>query len=385
MNELKDCVFRLFYLRIMHVCVYLFKYLKIKNNKVVFIQNDGDGFGDSLKYIAKELHNQCPLCDIVWLVRDKNCQMPDYIRKVKFPRIESCVELSSAKIVINNQKSDIPVIKKRDQLFVYIPHGQSGAKRTEKDAESRLSKEYIAMSKKHSSLMDIFVSASKYQTNDFYQNYWFSKEVWETGFPRNDLFFINSEDNKRIIKKYYNIPENKRIVYYSPTFRDNNSNTSFCLDMNRLLSALEKKSNQEWCCIVSLHPNFKWYKKPTIERSNSVLVISHCPDVQELLYISDLLITDYSSIMLDFALSKKPVFLFATDIEDYKSMRGLKSMYFRMPFPLCRSNDELENAVNEFDLSSYQKRLTHFYKHDLCSFDDGHATERIVGFIKSYM
>lgn len=372
----KSSLYWTFYRPLFQLSIKLFQFLPIKKNKVVFIQGDGAGYGCNLKYIAEEIINQGINYDMVWLVNNTKLPMPSAIRKVLFNRIRAVYELSTAHIVINNFKSRIYVNKKPSQFFIYIPHGQSGAKRTEAHS-SVLPESYKRVSKAHSKMMDAFVTTSDYQTEDVRKYYWCSCEVWQLGFPRNDLFFQNNPDKQTSIKKQLNISVDKKLLFYTPTFRDNGDDSAFAININQTLETLEKHFGGNWIAMVTLHPNFKWYKKPSFEYSERIINVSGYPDMQELLLISDVLITDYSSTMMDFCLTRKPVFRFATDVDKYIGMRGLKDLYFRMPFPLSKSNDELQKQIALFDMNKYGQELESFL-YEYGSVDDGHAAERFV-------
>lgn len=365
-----------FYRPLYLLAIKLFHFLPIKRKKIVFIQGDGNGYGCNLKYIAEEILAQKLDYEMVWLVNDIQSPIPSPIKKVRFNRIRAVYELSTAHFIINNLKSRISVKKKHSQFFIYIPHGQSGAKRTEAHSES-LPMTYKRVSMAHSQLMDAFVTASAYQTDDVRRYYWCDCDVWELGFPRNDLFFQSDPKLVEHIKELQRIPLKKRVLFYTPTFRDNGDDTAFAININQTLNTLEKKFGGAWVAMVTLHPNFKWYQKPTFDFSERIINVSGYPDMQELLLISDVLITDYSSTMMDFCLTLKPVFRFATDVEQYRGMRGLKDLYFQMPFPLCKTNENLQSAILNFDVVKYKETLQTFLK-EYGTLDDGHAAKRFV-------
>ncbi len=371
--------YRFFYQR----CIHLFYFLPLKKKKVVFIQGNGEGYRCNLKYIVEEIIRQSLPYDMVWLVNDLSDSLPKEVRKVKYNRIRAVYELSTAHVVINNSKHAIyPVCKKEKQLFIYIPHGQSGAKRAENHSET-LSEQYKLVSRQHSNLMDVFVTTSSYQTEDVRQYYWCNCDVWQLGFPRNDLFFHENPQLVEKVKRVLHIPIEKKILFYTPTFRDNGDDKAFAIELNQTLQALSHRFGGEWLAMVTLHPNFKWYKKPSFEFSENIINVSGYPDIQELLFISDVLITDYSSTMMDFCLTGRLVLRFATDVDKYKGMRGLKDLYFQMPFPLCRSNEELQAQIAQFNEGKYKKDLELFLK-EYGTVDDGHAAERFIQQINLY-
>ena len=358
-------------------CIHWFHYLPIKNNRIVFIQANGGGYKCNLKYVADEIIKQTLPFDLVWLVNSWDIDIPKPIRKVKFNRIKALFELATAHIVITNSKSLIAVEKKKSQCFVYIPHGQPGAKCAEGDAN--LPAKYISMSKKHSTLTDIFVSMGKYHTQVLKDTFWVPEkaEILECGFPRNDIYYKDTTDLQKQLRNKLHIPSDTRIAFYAPTFRDDNTTKAYNLDLHRVLNTLEKKTRNKWIFFVTLHPNFVWFKHPPYTFDDQIWNMSSYLDIHELFLISDIAITDYSSVSLDFSNTRRPVFLYASDIDEYTKMRGLKDMFFKLPFPLCRNNDEINNAILNFNKAIYEKKLNDFYK-IYGSVDDGHASERFV-------
>lgn len=372
------------YNKIRDLCIKCFYYLPIKSNKIVFIQGCGGGYRCNLKYIAEEMHRQKLPYDMVWLVEHYGMEVPDFIRKVKYNRIRAVYELATTHVILNNSKSLYPVKKKKGQLFIYIPHGQPGCKCAEGDAN--LPDNWIRNSKKHSSMTDVFVSMGTYHTQVLKDTFWVPKnaEIWEIGFPRNDQYYHDSSAKQVEIRRKLNIPNEIKIAFYAPTFRDNNSTSAYDLDFNRAITALERKTGEKWMFFVTLHENFAWFKHPPYHFNERVWNMSSYTDIHELLLVADIAISDYSSVALDFSNTRKPVFLYASDIEEYKKMRGLKPMYYKLPFSLSRNNEELEKNIVSFDMEEYSKRLDDFYK-KYGSFDDGYASERFVKKIKTIM
>jgi CDP-glycerol glycerophosphotransferase len=354
-----------------------FFYLPIQKDKIVFINRDGEGYACNPRYVADEIIRQKLPYDMVWLVNKMSEPMPRGIRKVKFNRIKAVYELATAHAIITNSRSLIKLKKKTSQKLIYIPHGQPGAKCAEGDAI--LSQNYIENSKKHSAMTDVFVSMGTYHTQVLKDTFWVPKhaEIWECGFPRNDQYYKNTNDKQRELRRSLNIPDGYRIVLYAPTFRDNNTTEAYNLNLHGVLDALEHKTGDKWMMFITLHPNFIWYKKPLYNFDEHIWNMSGFTDIHELLLIVDVVISDYSSVALDFANTRRPVFLYASDVDEYSKMRGLKPMYFQLPFTLSRTNDEINNAIMNFDCKEYEKRLGKFQE-IYGSFDDGHASERLI-------
>lgn len=173
-----------------------------------------------------------------------------------------------------------------------------------------------------------------------------------------------------------------KIAVYAPTFRDGDESYPYdMIDVKAVMDGLHQKGSSEWVMVIRLHPNVAC-QSARFQYGEKVLDGSKYTDPQELFLMADLLITDYSSVMMDFGLMKKPVFLFVPDLEVYKRARGVRGFFEDLPFPRCRSNEELENAILSFDELSYQKALKCFTETYYRNFSDGHASERVVERIK---
>lgn len=372
------------YVHIVQCCVWLFHYLPISRHKIVLMHDSGEAYGDSPKYIAEELMRRAQGYRLIWLAKDATVQAPPPILTVCFNRISAAYHLATAQIIVTTQKSRCLLRKKSSQFFIYVPHGQIGAKYVERQAGNNLSKAYQEGSKWHSDQCDLFLSSSRLFTEEMHTWYWYDGEIWESGLPRNDIFFNHTTGDVSRIKQQVNLPEDVKIAFYAPTFRDNGDDSPYAIDTQRLLQTLEKKTGNKWILLIRMHPNFIWYKVPAFEYSEMVRNVTNYPDMQELLLISDLLITDYSSTMFDFHLMHRPIFLFTQDIEDYQRMRGLKDWFFKVPFPFCHSNDELCQAILDFDAISYDQKCHEFDKL-YGSIEDGHSTKRVVDRLEHIM
>jgi CDP-glycerol glycerophosphotransferase len=109
--------------------------------------------------------------------------------------------------------------------------------------------------------------------------------------------------------------------------------------------------------------------------------VSKFHDMQVLLSASDVVISDYSSLMFDFAISKKPCFQFATDIEAYKQDRNFYFSLDKLPFSVAKNNDELVKDISEFNQENYQNALDAFFN-EVGMILDGKASEKCASIIE---
>ena len=229
------------------------------------------------------------------------------------------------------------------------------------------------------------MSGSEFQTKVIKDAFWYDGEIFKKGVPRNDILFNVTEEKILHLKQKYGIRGTEKIVLYAPTFRDDCSSDAYHLDTEMLLQALEERTSYQWTLIIRLHPIAASFHD-MFHYDEHVINGSDFPDSQELLVMSDLLITDFSSMMMDFAIMKKPVLLFITDLEEYiQSCRNVRPIFYKLPFVLTRSNEELRQAVLSHEEHEYKNRLNIFMDEYFQSYDDGHASQHVVDRIKGIM
>lgn len=352
----------------------------IEKDKIVFINFNGKGYGDNPKYIAEEIIKQKLPYKLIWLTKDNSEVFPAEIHSVKFRTIKAIYELATAGCIITNVKNDLRLNKRKGQYVIQTWHASLSPKMLEQEAIHQLSKKYINESRKNSEQTDLFISNSHLMTQQIYQSFWYQGEVYECGLPRNDVLIKDSELTRKEVRRKLNINDSTFVVLYTPTFRDNGAITAYSLDYRGVIESFQDRGNSDVQIWVRLHPNISKVKNASILDS-TIVDFTNYPDIQELIVASDVLITDYSSTMFDYALMGKPVFLFAQDIRDYDKMRGLKKFYFQLPFPICSTNEQLTNSIRKFDTDDYLLKLESFMK-EYGNKDSGEAAEKIVQRIK---
>lgn len=367
-----------------HLNFFICKLLPIKNKTIVIDSFNGRGWGDSPKYIALEIHRRQLPYKIFWLCKDMENDFPDWVCKIPYDSFQCKRIVSQAKVILSNVKHGYPYKKKRQQYYIQLWHGDFGPKYCEKDTESQLQPWYVKLSKKDSLITDVIISGSKFFTRVAKTAFWYPSrtEVLETGIPRNDIYFHISDKLKSDLLSKYHLSKGKRYALYAPTFRDNGDLSVYNIDTENLRLALKEKTGKEWAIIIRLHPNIK-DKSNLFHYDENVINGSLFSEAQELCIISNLLITDYSSIMLDFILMKKPFLLYTPDVDNYEKERGLRPIFYTMPH--YATIKELADAIKYFNISSYLSWLDKFMREDYGSFDDGNASKRLVDRIKDVM
>lgn len=356
----------------------LCRVLPMKKNKVVFCSAGGRGFGDNPKAIALKLLEMDSSLDLVWLAKDTSTPLPEGIRVCRYGTPKAVMELSTAKVWVNDSRGGAR-FKRKKQRYLQTWHGFA-LKRIEKAAK-HLPESYIKQAQRDSAMTDLMVSGSEFMTQVFEYDFWYRGLVRPYGTPRNDVFFHDNSAVMEKVKSAFHLDKERKILLYAPTFRDDGSMDCYSLDVRGVVEACEKRFGGKWSILCRLHPNIAEKSAGLFPYDGkTVLDASRYPDMQELLLACDLLITDYSSSMFDYALSGKPCLRFATDLEAYTEGRGFYFQMDKIPFPLARSNEELLAILREFDENMQKERWERFKKEQgFC--EDGRASERCADWI----
>ena len=288
----------------------------------------------------------------------------------------------TSKIIIVNDfvNTFLPIRKKQTLLNTW--HGGGSFKTVGMTSKSWT--EYdLFFYKIHRKMTNTFVSSSSYFNETVLErSFLYMGNILECGMPRNDIFFKNKPEIKRKVKKHFGIDQDKKIVLYAPTHRTISSATEFLkeknvIDIDKCLKALNKRFGNDFCFLFRAHHIISF------ENLNGASYnATKYPDMQELLYTADILLTDYSSCMWDFSLMKKPSFVYATDLDNYINDRDFFMNIYKWPFPIAQNNNELINNILKFDNNKFNTDINNYLK-KLGTFENGEATNTVIKFIIS--
>lgn len=351
----------------------------IDRNKVFFDAFNGLGYRCNCKYIAEELHRRDANISIVWnLAKKSNNDLPKYIRYVKQGSPDYFQELYTSNVVIYNNPFACPYIEKRkEQYYVFTWHGIGPFKKV---AYELVKDESIILDLPEA---DVMLAGSSHCERVYRQSFRYEGEIMKCGYPRNDVFF-NENNFRGKVCSAFGISEDSIIVMYAPTFRYNMNASSgeseisskYDLDFEKIIFSIENRFQKKVALLLRLHHRLfdivsinKFYEK--------YYDATFYPDMQELLVATDILITDYSSSMWDFSLTGKPVFLYFNDKEECENRTGFYRDPDTYPYYKGHTTEELCRAIREFDNVKYQRDLNEWFM-TYKSYDDGHASERVV-------
>lgn len=339
----------------------LFSLFPIKKNKILFFSYYGSQYGCSPKYISKALQQNIKKrdFDIVWALNRNNInQQIIGVRKVRIMSLRYFYELATAKVIVTNFRTSKDFVKRKEQFYIQTWHSSLRLKKIEKDAEVFLTEEYIKAAKEDSLKCDLLLSGCKFSTDIFNRAFWYKGEILKAGTPRNDVFFKNNIEITERVKRSLGISKDTKLLLYAPTFRKDKEAEFYDLDYEQIIKGLKQKFGGEWHTIIRLHPHVAHLNKSEIK---GVTNVSDYDDVQELLCASQVLISDYSSLIFDFALSKRPCFLYMPDYKEY--LKKERELYFNieeLPFPASLNMEGLISGIGCFDLEEYKKKINKF-------------------------
>ena len=369
---------------------------QVKPDKIIFCTFQHK-YTCNTKYICEELLKRNTNLDIVWLYDPSFRDYYEYPRKVRlipFDSIKAKKELASARIIVDNgviSFSEI-IAKKPEQTVICTWHGSLGFKKMGADIEILEEKDDAV--DKFSYNHDILISNSTFEEEVYRTSHWPTAQIWKLGHARNDVLINKDEERIRKMKIRFcvenGISFDKKFVLYAPTFRDdmlckaNNllpdsvkKKGVYDLDVERLKEALHNKFGGDW--VVLMRHHFVNMSNKALKKliPKGVVDVTSYTDIQELMLMSDVGVTDYSSWILDYILTRKPGFLFTVDEDEFERDRGMYYPLSESPLSVSGDIDELMKNIESFDQGEYENRIDEFLKEKGC-IDDGHASERIV-------
>jgi len=223
------------------------------------------------------------------------------------------------------------------------------------------------------------VSPNPYSTPILRDAYGIEGELLELGYPRVDVLLSEDRDERAAaVRRRLALPDGRRVVLYAPTFRDHlvDRGKRLRLDLRLELDELRRALGDDTVVLFRKHHAVADVVPSTAD--GFVRDVSRFPDANELLLAADVLVTDYSSLMVDFAHTGRPMLFYAYDLEDYA--RGFYVDYAAtVPGPVLRSTKDVIDALGDLDAvrAAHAERYDAF-RREFCALDDGRASARVV-------
>ena len=370
-----------------------YKMVKVDPKLVIFIAFHGRGYSDNPRAIYEAMR-QDPRFEgyrFIWFIKkhkQKQITIPGAEVKEYFS-FSYFYYMSKAKYWIINCKMPTYIAKKEEQIYLQTWHG-TPLKRLAHDIESaedmtfyRSAVSFAQMTQSYDidvARYNYMISPNRFCTEVFQSAFRIQRERL-TGYPRNDFICNTTKEEIVRLKEKYQLPKDKKVVLYAPTWRDNSYVASgYTFELKADFHKWKEILGEEY--IVVFKPHYLIIN--TYEKDSSLQGFLYSipaeADIRELYVISDMLITDYSSVFFDYAILKRPIYFYMYDIEEYANdLRGFYlDIHKDLPGDIYTNEDELLAAVKQdaYDETAYQA----FYER-FCSCEDGKAAKRVIDIV----
>ena len=370
--------------------------IKVDEKTIIFACFNGKSYSCSPKAIYKYMLSSEKYKDYkyIWAFRNpENYRELENNRNTKLVKIHSKKYkkyLAKAKYWIFNYKIPDYIYPKKNQIFVQCWHG-TPLKRLGCDLEhfdnvlntmKGIKKRY----KIEASKFSYFISPSKFASEKFISA-WNLREIHieniiiEEGYPRNDFLFNYTKNDEENIKKKLGIEkDNRKIILYAPTYRSDQHETGVGYTYKEELdfTRLQKKIGDKY--IILFRPHYFIANSFDFEKYKGfVYNVSNIDDINELYIISDMLITDYSSVFFDYANLKRPIIFYMYDLDHYRDdSNGFYIDLNELPGKIVKTQEELEHEINNININFKYDEKYRKFNQKYNYLDDENASKRVV-------
>ncbi|MFF3490583.1 CDP-glycerol glycerophosphotransferase family protein [Streptomyces sp. NPDC002795] len=353
----------------------------IDENLAVFSAYWGRGYACNPAAIHAAARRLAPHIKAVFLVtKGHTGNLPDDVERVVIGSARYWEVMATAKYTFNNVNFEMAVKKRPGTVHVQTQHGTPlkcmGVDLVEYPAAAAAAGP-LGKLLQRVDRWDFNVSSNRHSTEVWERAYPGAYESLDVGYPRNDAFYTSTADDVAEIRRRLGVPENRVAVLYAPTHRDYRADFLPQLDLAAFCRALGDGF------VVLLRAHHSYVGAAGLEgmlRSGALIDVTDHRSSEEVCLAADALVTDYSSIMFDYANLDRPIVVYADDWDIYRETRGV---YFDLlaspPGPVARTQDELTRIFREGAWhGEASASLRAAFRRRFCEFDDGLAAERVV-------
>ncbi|MYT71248.1 MULTISPECIES: bifunctional glycosyltransferase family 2 protein/CDP-glycerol:glycerophosphate glycerophosphotransferase [unclassified Streptomyces] len=351
--------------------------LPVRENDAVFASYWGRGHGCNPGALEEAFRVHAPHVRTSWIAAPEHHHtVPAATRRLTPGTAAYWTALARSKYLVNNVNFDRRLVKRAEQVFVQTQHGtplkKMGLDLQDHPAAARGTD--FAQLLANADKWDYVLSGNRHSTLTWERAYPSAYTTLEYGYPRNDRFQRASLQETARLRETLRIPRDSIAILYAPTHRDYRVTQRLPLDLERMLRTLGPR----FTLLARAHHS---YAAPLTGIPAARLIdVSDHPSVETLCLASDALVTDYSSLMFDYAALDRPIVIHADDWEAYEAARGT---YFDLrsfpPGAVARSEDELIDifATGHWR-GSRSAQLRAAFRERFCPYEDGGAGERVV-------
>ncbi|MGI1805734.1 CDP-glycerol glycerophosphotransferase family protein [Exiguobacterium sp. TDN 0502] len=360
-----------------------------KRKRVLFESFLGKQYSDSPRAIYELMRTMHPECELIFS-KQRNVTFPPHVKTVDRLSFRWIYLLATSRVWVSNSRLPGWLIKPENTYYLQTWHG-TPLKKLALDMDdvqmaNTTTERYKQGFKQETAKWSGLISPNAYSSAIFKRAFAFNGDMLEIGYPRNDIFYQTARHDriKEDVYRHYDIAPTKKVLLYAPTWRDNafEGQGKYSFELPFSLDQFEERFGDEYVLLVRMH--YLVGSRLDVSAYRSVRNASDYPDIAELYIASTALITDYSSVMFDFAHLSRPILFYAYDLEHYRDQ--LRGFYFdfeqEAPGPLLSSEGALFDELERLDSSSgrYASAFRSF-RETYCEWDDGQASERAMDMI----
>lgn len=371
----------------------IYKYIPVDDKTVLFVAFHGRGYLCNPKYIHEYMINseEYKKYNFIWALKKNEFLDIKGAKVIKYNGIKYLYYLARSKYLVSNCKLPRYIIKKGEQVYLQTWHG-TPLKKLAHDINiddnatfyrTEVSKQEMTDSYDYDvNRYDYLISPNKFSSEKFLTAFKINKDkIIETGYPRNDFLSTISVKEIDKLKEKFNLPKDKKVILYAPTWRDNSYNNKgyiFNLEVN--FDLWREYLGDEY--VVIFKPHYLIVNKFKEKNLSGFLFnVSENEDINELYAISDMLITDYSSVFFDYSILKKPILFYMYDMEEYKeNLRGFYlNIYEDLPGPIITDEYELLSRVKSISKENHSfNEIIDKFNDRFNYLEDGNSTKRVL-------
>lgn len=353
----------------------LYRKEKINPRQIVFESMWGAKYSCNPQALYEYIDKNHPEYECIWSLNDVRTPIKGKGKRVRRGSLEYYHYLATAKYLVNNVNFPNDYEKRDGQIEIQTMHG-TPLKTLGLDVEADFP---TASSRKlyieKNSRWNYLIVQGEFMAQKGKSCFEFQKETLCTGYPRTDCLFENNPDKIAILKKELGLPLDKKIILYAPTWRIKNR-----FDMELDLEKMRVALSDEYIILVRLH-HFASSGYEIPEDKEFIWDFNSYRCVEELYQVSDILITDYSSVMFDYALLNKPMLFYTYDLEEYgEKLRGLYVDFEKeAPGPLLFNTDDVIYTIKNLDeeMSKCEEKIQDF-KQKFLTYENPDSCRKIV-------
>ena len=331
------------------------------------------GYSCNPRAIYEKARELVPSMRGVWVVERKHVNsLPAGVEHVVAGTRAYYDTVARARVLVNNVNFPNHLVKRPGTIHVMTHHGTPLKKMGVDLAESPGKERDFAALLRRCARWDYSVSANPFSTLAWERAYPVPFESLETGYPRNDVLATATPEAVASARAALELPDGAHAVLYAPTHREYQATWVPTLDIGALADAL----GERFVILARLH--YFYGEDPVLRelhRAGRIRDVAAHPSVEQLCLAAEALLTDYSSIMFDYAILDRPIVIHAPDWELYRALRGT---YFDLtaepPGPVCRTEAEVAQALVRPDDPAQRAA----FRERFCALEDGGAAERVV-------